>query len=276
MYTFIVSLEDLQFLNNEFLTKKYLAVDTEFRRTTKDNMKLALLQVNDDEEIYLIDTIAISDPKENASFLFSESVIKIFHSCKEDLEAIYSWTNKKMVNIFDTQIANAFLNSDYSIGYQGLVEKRLGITLDKKETRSNWIRRPLRDAQLKYAALDVEYLIHLYKEQKEELIKSSKLDLHNQDIERLINNTFNTSSPFTEIERTISKAQELELLGKFNIIIEDIAKEKKINPTLFFSKKAQKEFLRLVFIDGLESACNEITLWRQELIRRHVLDLLRQ
>ena len=276
MYTFIDSLEDLQFLNNEFLTKKYLAVDTEFRRTTKDNMKLALLQVNDDEEIYLIDTIAISDPKENASFLFSESVIKIFHSCKEDLEAIYSWTNKKMVNIFDTQIANAFLNSDYSIGYQGLVEKRLGITLDNKETRSNWIRRPLRDAQLKYAALDVEYLIHLYKEQKEELIKSSKLDWHNQDIERLINNTFNTSSPFTEIERTISKAQELELLGKFNIIIEDIAKEKKINPTLFFSKKAQKEFLRLVFIDGLESACNEITLWRQELIRRHVLDLLRQ
>ena len=65
-------------------------------------------------------------------------------------------------------------------------------------------------------------------------------------------------------------------MGKFNIIIEDIAKEKKINPTLFFSKKAQKEFLRLVFIDGLESACNEITLWRQELIRRHVLDLLRQ
>lgn len=238
-------------------------------------MKLALLQVNDDDEIYLIDTIAISDPKENASFLFSESVIKIFHSCKEDLEAVYSWTNEKMVNIFDTQIANAFLNSEYSIGYQGLVEKKLGIILDKKETRSNWIRRPLTDAQLKYAALDVEYLIHLYKEQKDELLKSSKLDWHNQDIERLINNTFNNFSPFTEIERTITKAQELKLLNELNIIVEDIAKEKKINPTLFFSKKAQKEFLRLVFIDGLDTACNEITLWRQELIRGHVLNLLR-
>ena len=162
MFTFIDSLDDLAFLNQELLTKPHVGVDTEFRRTTKDNMKLALLQVNDGDEIYLIDAIAISDPKDDASFLFSESVIKIFHSCKEDLEAIYAWTNKEMINIFDTQIANAFLESDYSIGYQGLVEKRLGIALDKKETRSNWTRRPLSDAQLKYAALDVEYLIHLY------------------------------------------------------------------------------------------------------------------
>ena len=78
---------------------------------------------------------------------------------------------------FDTQIADAFLDGDYSIGYQRLVEKRLEISLDKKETRSNWIRRPLTDAQLKYAALDVEYLIYLYKEQNEELLSSSKLRL---------------------------------------------------------------------------------------------------
>ena len=47
------------------------------------------------------------------------------------------------------------LEDDYSIGYQGLVKKKLGISLEKKETRSNWIKRPLSDAQLKYAALDV-------------------------------------------------------------------------------------------------------------------------
>ena len=196
MFTFIDSSEDLAYLNEELLHKPYLGVDTEFRRTTKDNMRLALLQVNDDEEIYLIDAVAIDDPKENASFLFSKSVVKIFHSCKEDLEAIHAWSNKEMINIFDTQIANAFLDGDYSIGYQGLVEKRLGINLEKKETRSNWIRRPLSDAQLKYAALDVEYLIYLYKEQKEELLKSSKLDWHNQDIERLIKITFNKISNY--------------------------------------------------------------------------------
>jgi len=275
LFTIIDSIDDLAFLNEELLSKPHIGVDTEFRRTTKDNMRLALLQVNDDEEIYLIDAIAISDPKENASFLHSKSVIKIFHSCKEDLEAVYSWTNEEMVNIFDTQIANAFLDNDYSIGYQGLVEKMLGINLDKKETRSNWIRRPLSDAQLKYAALDVEYLIHLYSHQKEELIKTSKLNWHNQDIERLIKNTFNPFLAFIDLERTISKAQEVELLNRLNQIIEEIAKKEKINKTLFFSKKAQKDFLRLVFMKGLDIACEEITLWRRDLIKEHILNLLR-
>ena len=275
MYTLIESIDDLAFLNKELLKKPFLGVDTEFRRTTKDNMRLALLQVNDDEEIFLIDTIAIADPGHDASFLFSESVLKIFHSCKEDLEAIYAWTNQEMKNIFDTQIADAFLDGDYSIGYQGLVEKRLEISLEKKETRSNWIRRPLTDAQLKYAALDVEYLIHLYKEQNEELRSSSKLDWHNQDIERLIKNTFNKISNFIELERTITKAQEIELLRKMNTFVEDIAKQKEINPTLFFSKKAQKDFLRLVFIKGLDSACREITSWREDLIKKDILNLLR-
>ena len=51
MFTLIETEEDLDFLNTELLQKPYLGVDTEFRKTRKDNMKLALLQVNDEEEI---------------------------------------------------------------------------------------------------------------------------------------------------------------------------------------------------------------------------------
>lgn len=275
MFTFIDSIEDLAFLNQELLNKPFIGVDTEFRRTTKDNMKLALLQINDDDEIYLIDTILINNPKENASFLFSDSVTKIFHSCKEDLEAIYSWTDQIMHNIFDTQIANSFISNDYSIGYQTLVQRELGIVLDKKETRSNWIRRPLSDDQLKYAALDVEYLIYLYKMQKDELIKSDKLEWHNEDIEKMIEITFNPLPTFEDLHRTLSKAQENELLLKLNIIVEHIAKDQGINSTLFFSKKSQKDFLRLVFDRGLELACGELTNWRRDLIKEELLTLLR-
>ena len=233
MFTFIQSLEDLAFLNQELLLKSYIGVDTEFRRTTKDNMRLALLQINDGEEIYLIDAILIEDPKDQCSFLHSQSVVKIFHSCKEDLEAIYSWTGKEMTNIFDTQVANSFLDGDFTIGYQGLVKQELGINLNKNETRSNWIRRPLSDSQLKYAALDVEYLIHLYKLQKEELSKTSKLDWLDQDIKRLSELTFNRRSHFVELERNISKAQEAEILYKFNKVIDEISDHEKINKTLF-------------------------------------------
>jgi len=274
LYTYIDSLSDLTYLNKELSQKPYLGVDTEFRRTTKDNMKLALLQVNDDDETYLIDTILIDDPGCNADFLFCPSVIKIFHSCKEDLEAIFAWTNKKMVNIFDTQIANSLLDGDFSIGYQGLVEQEMDIVLNKNETRSNWIRRPLSDSQLKYAALDVEYLIYLYRVQAEELINTTKLEWHDQEIKRLIEVTFN---PLThnDLERAISKAEETDLLLRFNKTVLKISKREKINPTLFFSKKAQKEFLRLVFKVGIEVACKEITSWRSHLIKDDILNLLR-
>ncbi|MEL0310147.1 MAG: ribonuclease D, partial [Gammaproteobacteria bacterium] len=213
MYTLIDSLEDLTFLNSELLSKPYVGIDTEFRRTTKDNMRLALLQINDDEEIYLIDTVLIDNPKDQVSFLFSDDVLKIFHSCKEDFEAIYSWTNNEMINIFDTQLADSFLENNYSISYQGLVEKKLGIVLEKKETRSNWIRRPLSDSQLKYAALDVEYLIYIYEEQIAELVKSGKLNWLNEDIERLKKLIFRPDLDLFDSPRTISKAQENDLLG---------------------------------------------------------------
>ena len=275
MFTFIDSLDDLSYLNQELINKPYLGIDTEFRRTTKDNMRLALLQVNDEEELYLIDSILIEDPGEHVSFLFSDSVVKILHSCKEDLEAIYSWTRKEMRNIFDTQVANSFLDGDFTIGYQSLVEQELGITLNKNETRSNWTRRPLSDSQLKYAALDVEYLIHLYKLQKEELSKTSKLDWLDQDIKRLLELTFNRRSHFVELERNISKAKEAEILYKFNKVIDEISDREKINKTLFFSKKAQKDFLRLVLLKGLDSACGEITLWRSQLIKDEIFNLLK-
>ncbi len=274
MFTFIDSINDLAYLNKELSQKPYLGVDTEFRRTTKDNMKLALLQVNDDDETYLIDTILIANPGCNADFLFSPSVTKIFHSCKEDLEAIFAWTKKEMVNIFDTQIANSLLDGDFSIGYQGLVEQEMDIVLNKNETRSNWIRRPLTDSQLKYAALDVEYLIYLYKVQIEELMITNKLEWHDQEIKRLIEVTFNPLV-HNDLERTITKAEEVDLLLRFNKAVEIISKREKINPTLFFSKKAQKDFLRLVFKVGIEIACKEITTWRSQLIKQEILNLLK-
>jgi len=266
VFTFIDSIEDLAFLNKELLQRPYVGVDTEFRRTTKDNMRLALLQINDAEEIYLVDTVFIDDPKDNCSFLFSDCVTKIFHSCKEDIEAVYSWTGGKMVNLFDTQLAEAFLNGHYSIGYQGLVEEKIGITVDKGETRSNWIRRPLTDSQLNYAASDVEFLIELFIEQKQALTVSNKLEWHNEELDFLSSRIFSPITYDEDINTGLTKAEEKNLLNKFNDIVLHIADIEEINPTLFFSKKGQKDFLRSTIEKGFEKASGEITSWRYRLI----------
>ena len=275
MYTFINSLDDLAFLNKELLNKPYVAVDTEFRRTTKDNMRLALLQVNDGEEIYLIDSISIQEPKGQASFLFTNSVVKIFHSCKEDIEAIYAWTGEVMNNLFDTQLANAFLNGDFSIGYQGLVEEKLGIIIDKGETRSNWIRRPLTDSQLNYAVSDVEFLIELYLDQKKSLEKNDKLGWLQEELSLLTSKIFEPFNEDTKTKISLTKAEEKQLLEKLNNIVIKISVANSINPTLFFSKKSQKEFMRLTLNEGLEESISTITEWRSNLIKKPLEVLLR-
>lgn len=266
MFTFIDSIEDLAFLNKELLQRPYVGVDTEFRRTTVDNMRLALLQINDGEEIYLVDAVLIDDPKDNCSFLFSDSVTKIFHSCKEDIEAVYSWTGGKMVNLFDTQLAEAFLNGHYSIGYQRLVKEKIGITVDKGETRSNWIRRPLTDSQLNYAVSDVEFLIELFIEQKQALTVSNKLEWHNEELDFLSSRIFLPIVYEEDINTGLTKAEERNFLNKLNDIVICIADREKINPTLFFSKKSQKDFLRSTIKKGFEKSSYEITNWRYQLI----------
>lgn len=276
MYTYIETVEDLSFLNEELLEKSFLGVDTEFRRTTKDNMRLALLQINDGEEIYLIDTILIDHQENVSDFLFSNDVTKIFHSCKEDLEAVYSWTGRIMENIFDTQLANAFIDGQYSIGYQGLVEERLDIILDKNETRSNWIRRPLTESQLNYAASDVQYLIHLFEELQKELVESNKIDWLYEDLQSLVSSTFEPLSTSIETRSKISKNEEINLLNKFNEIVINVSTREKINSTLLFSKKNQKDFIRVALGKGLEEAFQTITLWRKELIQDSVKSLLLQ
>ena len=180
-----------------------------------------------------------------------------------------------MQNVFDTQLANSFLEDEYSVSYQNLVEKKLAIVLDKGETRSNWLRRPLSDSQLKYAALDVEYLINIYFEQEKELILSNKLAWLKEDVEKLIDFTLCSRADYEEAPRTLPKAQENELLQKFNTLVEQIATREGINVTLFFSKKAQKEFLRKVYIQGVERAFDNLTEWRKELLSKDLISLLK-
>jgi len=266
MFTPIETSEDLLFLNQELLQCPCVGIDTEFRRTTKDNMKLALIQVNDSNEIYLIDCLQIKEPKEICSFLSSQDTKKIFHSCREDIEAIYSWTKQGVLNIYDTQIANSLLGGSFSISYQDLVKEKIGLKVDKEETRTNWLRRPLSEAQLNYAAIDVYYLIDLYRLQRQEFSETNKLEWLEEESNKIL-----VSDSFIETPKdrlfNIQKKEEREILLQFNNMVKAISRTENINPTLFFSKQNQKILLHNTLILGLEGALNNITKWRRELIK---------
>jgi len=265
--------DDLEFLNQELLQSSHVGVDTEFRRTTKDNMKLSLIQVNDGEEIYLIDCLQIDYKEENCNFLFSKDVIKIFHSCKEDLEAVFSWAGQNLVNIFDTQLANAFLGGSYSIGYQDLVIDKIDVKVDKDETRSNWLRRPLTDSQLRYAASDVEFLSDLYMELEEKLISENKIDWFYEEITSIIDLKSYSETDSRDQNQILSKALQGEFLDELNCIVESLAQEKEVNKTLLFSKKSQKLLLHKILNSNLEEALDNLTTWRKDLISNQLNQL---
>jgi len=89
-------------------------------------------------------------------------VLKVVHACSEDLEVLLRLTGSLPAPLFDTQLAAAYLNLGFSMGYSRLVQEVLGIELPKGETRSDWLQRPLSPTQVSYAAEDAQHLAELY------------------------------------------------------------------------------------------------------------------
>ena len=139
-----------------------MGLDTEFQRTSTFYPIPALYQVSAGGNLFLIDPLTISDWSPFIACLNDPNIIKVMHACMEDLELISCHLNIVPNSIFDTQLANAFQQPDYSISYARLVNDVHQIELAKGETRSDWLQRPLTDKQIKYALEDVLYLESLY------------------------------------------------------------------------------------------------------------------
>lgn len=163
-----------------------VALDTEFERTDTFFPKLALVQFCIGDRIVLVDPLAIGDPAPMRALLEDPATVKVLHSCSEDVEVLASWCSARPDGLFDTQLAAAFCGSRYGIGYRDLVAGEFGVDLDKDETRSNWLQRPLSAAQMRYAALDVALLLPLAGRQIELLEECGRRSWLDEECERLV------------------------------------------------------------------------------------------
>jgi ribonuclease D len=158
----IESSTEMDELLNRLNNCKLIAVDTEFFRETSYYPQLALVQIATDSIVACIDPLAFDAKSALRKILLDEQITKIFHSCSQDMEVLFYYLGDTPKSIYDTQIANALLSEHQQIGYASLVENELGMQLDKSQTRTNWLQRPLTDKQLQYAGDDVFYLYQLH------------------------------------------------------------------------------------------------------------------
>ena len=190
-----------------------VAMDTEFIRERTYYPQLALVQLAVPGEVLLVDPTVTGMDAELAPFLADPSVTKLMHSASEDLQALLRGCGVVPSPVFDTQVAAAMAGLGAGLSYLKLVEQVTGVTLEKGETRSDWLRRPLSDSQLKYAADDVLHLHDIHAVLEEKLRKLGRLEWLEADSQRAIQGARNdVDDPYPHL--AVRSAQSLDAAGQ--------------------------------------------------------------
>ena len=184
MFQFIHQQKDFENVLALMSQNSIYGLDTEFIKVDTLWPKLGVFQINVNDQIYLLDGTSL-----NLS-AFWEKLFKaqqnIFHACGEDIDLIYHYAQQKNLdNVFDTQVGMSFLGHGLQVSYQNALKTMLNVDIDKGQTRSDWLARPLSDEQLNYAANDVLYLMQLADKVQTDLKQNYLLDFAQEDCRNL-------------------------------------------------------------------------------------------
>jgi len=155
----------------------FVTVDTEFLRETTYYPLLCVAQMASAEEAIVIDALAPNiDLSPFYALMAEEKVVKVFHAARQDIEIV--WHEAELIPhpIFDTQVAAMVLGYGDSISYDQLVQRITGDALDKSHRFTDWTRRPLSEAQLRYAISDVTHLRDVYLKLVDDLKQRGRAD----------------------------------------------------------------------------------------------------
>ncbi len=166
----ITSTADLAKACTNLATAEYVTVDTEFIRETTFWPELCLIQMASDDLAVLVDPLASGiDLAPFFELMADESIVKVFHAARQDLEIVYKLGGILPKPLFDTQVAAMVCGFGESIAYDQLVARTTDGRIDKTSRFTDWRRRPLSEQQLTYALADVTYLRDVYRELTKQL-----------------------------------------------------------------------------------------------------------
>ena len=158
-----------------FAEHDYVTVDTEFLRETTFWPILCLIQIAGPEDECIVDPMTDGiDLQPFFDLMGDESVVKVFHAARQDVEIIHNLGGLIPKPLFDSQVAAMVCGYGDSIAYNMLVAKITGGQIDKSSRFTDWARRPLTENQLDYALADVTHLRDVYQHLKSDLTKKGR------------------------------------------------------------------------------------------------------
>jgi ribonuclease D len=153
---------------------RLLAADTEAAGYHRYHDRICLLQLSTREDTALLDTLAVRDISPLKPYFEDPEIEIIFHDADYDLRLLSRDYGVTVRGLFDTKIA-AQLLGEPAFGLGNLLEKYLGVKLEKKYQRADWAQRPLPPELLEYAAEDTRYLPELRDRLKAELLNKGRM-----------------------------------------------------------------------------------------------------
>ena len=171
-----------------------IGLDTEFLRERTYRAQLCLVQTATAAEAACIDPLALADLSPLARVLTADSVLKVMHASRQDLEVLLPLAGLTRP-VFDSQIAASLTGLPAQVGYAEAVWRFLGQRLDKSHTRTDWSRRPLSTEQVEYALDDVRYLLPLAARLEEELARLGRLEWLAEELATLADERTLTVAP---------------------------------------------------------------------------------
>jgi ribonuclease D len=153
----IQSAAQLETLFERLRREPLLAVDTEAASFHRYTDRVYLLQVSSRNETAVVDPLATRGLGPLGDVLADPEVEVVFHDADYDLRLLDREYGFRATGVFDTRVAAQLLNEP-GVGLAALLEKYLGVRLDKRFQRADWSMRPLSPAMLEYAASDTRHL----------------------------------------------------------------------------------------------------------------------
>lgn len=214
----ITTTADLAAFCAEAASQPYVTVDTEFVRERTYYSKLCLLQMampgKGDEGGAIVDPLAEGLDLSPVYELFANpNVVKVFHAARQDLEIFFVERGIIPAPLFDTQVAAMVCGFGEQAGYETLVRRIAKAEVDKSSRFTDWSRRPLSEAQLRYALADVTHLRLVYEHLAQRLQKTGRAPWVAEEMAVLNDPATYRTDPDEAWERVKTRTSSARFLG---------------------------------------------------------------